>query len=171
MQRKPIPKLSKIGPSKRELVQNLTLSRAPEKTTCETDADRDPRYTKPNSLLGRIIDGLLVRAFHVVNKCRPWHKIGKWPGVATLLALRIEPRRYNLFDTDADLSQPKKDNGKVCPFATGPVSLTVNGFSSYTFLVCKTVRSDSADPDWRTKCAHARRDETSSGQGIHRTER
>jgi hypothetical protein len=80
----------------------------------------DPRYTKPNSLLGRIIDGLLVRAFHVVNKCRPWHKIGKWPGVANLLALRIELRRYNLFDTDADLTQPKKDNGKVCPFATGP---------------------------------------------------
>src|SRR5260370_15798766 len=44
----------------------------------------DPRYTKPNSLLGRIIDGLLVRTFHLVNKYRPWHKIGKWPGVANL---------------------------------------------------------------------------------------
>jgi hypothetical protein len=80
----------------------------------------DPRYSKPTSLLGRLADGLLVNIFRHLNKWRPWHKIGKWPGVANLVALRTELRRYNLFDTDSDLTQPKTDGGKVCPFHTGP---------------------------------------------------
>ncbi len=96
----------------------------------------DPRYTRRQSIFGRFIDFVLVRGFRFINRFRPWHKIGKWLGLGNLLAYRVELRRYNLHDTDGDLTQPKVDVrieppppgsneepkriATVCPFHQGP---------------------------------------------------
>ena len=69
----------------------------------------DERYTKKKSLLGRLVDALLVHTFRAVNQVVPWHKL-PWPlGLPNLIAFRVELRKYNLHDTDGDLTQPKSD--------------------------------------------------------------
>lgn len=80
----------------------------------------DERYVKKQSLLSRFVDFLLVGVFRRVNKVIPWHRLWSLFGVPNLLALRVELRRHNLHDTDGDLTQPKTNGTKVCPFHTGP---------------------------------------------------
>ena len=76
----------------------------------------DERYSKRHGIIARVLDGILVHTFRSVNKSRPWHRLGKWLGLANLLALREELRRQNLHNTDGDLTQPKLG----CPFHQGP---------------------------------------------------
>lgn len=76
----------------------------------------DPRYHKKQGILARLFDAVITRTFRFINRKRPWHKIGKWPGVFNLLALRIELREHNLHDMDGDLTVPKSG----CPFHNGP---------------------------------------------------
>lgn len=76
----------------------------------------DPRYSKHKSLPTRLLEGVVVRSFRLVNRFRPWHRLGKLIGLGNLLALRIELREHNLHDTDGDLTQPKPG----CPFHSEP---------------------------------------------------
>ena len=76
----------------------------------------DTRYSKKLSLFGRLAGSALVSTFRQVNKAIPWHRLPKWIGLVNLIALRVELRRYNLHDTDGDLTQPKPG----CPFHPGP---------------------------------------------------
>ena len=80
----------------------------------------DERYTKKHRglgrLLGHLLSGLLVRSFRVINRAISWHRLPKWIALLNLIALRVDLRRYNLHDTDGDLTQPKPG----CPFHPGP---------------------------------------------------
>jgi hypothetical protein len=73
----------------------------------------DERYTTKQGLLGRAVDALLVHTFRAVNKVVPWHKLPWLLGVPNLIAFRVELRKYNLHDTDGDLTQPKSDFSAV----------------------------------------------------------
>ncbi|MFO1205113.1 MAG: peroxidase family protein [Burkholderiales bacterium] len=72
----------------------------------------NPLYARKVGLLGKLVDGLLVCSFRIVNRWVEWHRLPKWPAIANLAALRIELRRHNLHDTDGDLTVPKPG----CPF-------------------------------------------------------
>lgn len=102
----------------------------------------DSRYTKKHGMLARLLDGVLVWTFRITNRVIPWHRLPKWIGLVNLIALRVELRRYNLHDTDGDLTHPKPD----CPLHPGPKATairTANGTQNdlqYPAMGCRFSR-------------------------------
>ena len=81
----------------------------------------DSRYSRRHGFLAAIFDRVLIFFFRWTNRFIAWHRLPRWLGVANLIALRVELRQHNLFDTDGDLTHPKES----CPFHPGPGATTL----------------------------------------------
>src|SRR5262249_14354851 len=64
-------------------------------------------------IVSRTGEEILIRASHVLNRFVPWHKLPTPLAILNLIAVRIELRRKNLFDTN-DQQASLKPGG--CPF-------------------------------------------------------
>ena len=81
----------------------------------------DSRYSRRHGFLAAIFDRVLIFFFRWTNRFIAWHRLPRWLGVANLIALRVELRQHNLYDTDGDLTHPKES----CPFHPGPGASTL----------------------------------------------
>ncbi len=81
----------------------------------------DSRYSRRHGFLAAIFDRVLIFFFRWTNRFIAWHRLPRWLGVANLIALRVELRQHNLYDTDGDLTHPKES----CPFHPGPGATTL----------------------------------------------